>query len=97
MAQNQQRPKGERPSKYFNFGVAWLYEETGVLNCLVNWEKNKNANKGVGYKLFLVPVDETGNPTGEGEKEITNFRIKQVERTPKMPENAPGYQIYSWE
>lgn len=94
MAQFDQRPKGTPPSQYFNFGVGWL-TESGILNCMVNWKKNAKANKEQGYKLFLVPVDGAGDPIGEGE-EITNFRIKQIERNDRTPETAPDYQVYSW-
>lgn len=95
MAQQQQRPKGERPGKYFNFGVGWL-TDSGILNCMVNWQKNARANNGQAYKLFLVPVDGAGDPVGEGQ-EVTNFRIKQTVRTDKTPETAPDYSVYSWE
>lgn len=95
MAQQKQQ-QGKKPSKYYNFGVGWFLEESGLINLIVNWEKNKKANKGQGFKLFLVPVDETGNPSEEG-IEIKNFRIKQTDKGQGVPDTAPDYQAYAWE
>ena len=92
MAQQQQN----KPSKYFNFSVGWLNEEFGTLNFIVDYIKNKKANKGQGYKLYLVPVDDTGTPTDEG-IEIKSFRVKQTEKNDRTPDKAPDYQAYAWE
>ena len=86
----------KKPSKYYNFGAGWLFEDTGVINFDTTHSKNKRANKDQGYKLFLVPVDDTGDPVGEG-IEVTKFRVKQIERGPKTPEKAPDFQAYAWE
>jgi len=93
---SQQRKKGEKPSKYYNFGAGWYLEDSQMIQCSIDHLRNKKNNKDQGYKLFLVPVDDTGDPVGEG-KEITVFRIKRNERTDKTPENAPDYQVYTWE
>lgn len=90
MAQQQQN----KAKRYFNFGVGWLNEQYGTLNIVVDHIKNKGANKGQGYKLFLVPVGDDGQPTDEG-IEINSFRVKQTERTAKTPEKAPDYQVYA--
>lgn len=87
----------EKPSRYFNFGVGWLSEQSGLLTFVVNWEKNKKSNNGVGYKLYLVPVDETGNPLDEDSIEVKSFRVKETNKTNKTPEKAPDYQVYAWE
>lgn len=87
---NQQQNK---PKRYFNFGVGWLNEEFGTLNFVVDPSKNKKANKGQGYKLFLVPVDDMGN-MGDG-IEINAFRVKQTEKDQNAPAKAPDYQVYA--
>ena len=91
MAQQQQNNKAK---KYFNFGVGWLQEQFGTLNFVVDHTKNAKANKGQAYKLFLVPVDGTGDPEGDG-IELKYFRVKETEKGPKAPQGAPDYQVYA--
>lgn len=91
------KPTNQRPSKYFNFGSAWLSDDQTMINCQVSWERNKKANKGQGYKLFLVPVDDTGEPLSDQAKEITKFRLKKVEPAQNAPNGIPDFSCYSWE
>ena len=93
---NNQKGNGVKPSQYFNFGVGWVMEDTGVLNCVVDATKNKKANKGQGYKLFLVPVDGAGDPIEGGEIEVTKFRVKRQDRDANTPESAPDFSCYAW-
>ena len=93
---SQKQPnKGDKPKRYFNFGVGWM-NEGGVLTCYIDPKKNARANKDQGYKLFLVPVDGAGDPSGEG-IEVSSFKVKQTERNSKTPESAPDYSAYTWE
>lgn len=99
MAKPQQKGnkgQGQKPSQYFNFGVGWVMDESEVLNCIVDYTKNKKANKGQGYKLFLVPVDDTGEPIAGQEIEVNKFRVKKTERDQNTPEQAPDYSCYAW-
>jgi Tfp pilus assembly protein FimT len=83
----------KKVSKYYNFGSAWASDDGTLLSVQVDWTRNQKQNKGQGYKLFLVPVDDTGAPSGES-VELSVFRLKPNE---KRTETSPDYQVYSWE
>lgn len=96
MSKQQQKGNGQKPSQYFNFGVGWIMDESEVLNCVVDWNKNKKSNKGQGYKLFLVPVDDTGEPLSDQAIEVNKFRVKKTDKDGNTPEQAPDYSCYAW-
>lgn len=87
---------GKKPEQYFNFGSGWDTENPGTVNCGVDWKRNSKANNGQAYKLFLVPVDESGDVIEGGEVEVTKFKIRLKEHDAKTPPGAPNYQIYTW-
>lgn len=85
----------QQPKKtYYNFGVGWYKDEFDVLSFVVDSTKNAKANKGQAYKLFLVPVDGTGDPVDEG-IEIKYFNVKKNARDDRTPSSAPEYQVYA--
>ena len=84
----------EKPSKYYNFGSAWL-KDSGI-SCAVDWKRNGKSNDGQAYKVFLVAVDSSGNPVDEG-KELSFFKIRTRKYKGEQPPGAPDYEIFSWE
>jgi len=92
----QSRPS-RKPSRYFNFGVGWESEDQEIVSFSIDWERNKKANNGQGYKLFLVPVDESGEPIAGEEREVTRFRTKRKVKAENSPEEAPNFSCYAWE
>ncbi len=96
----------KKPSKYITFGSAWFkYEEDGTFlrtTAKVDFKNNARSNKkkdeaqGQGYKMFLVPVDTTGEVTGSP-IEVDNFVMSQVDKS-KFPEqhreNAPDLRLW---
>lgn len=89
-----------KPSKstktFINFGAGWLKEEYNSINCTVDWKRNQKRNQkstGVGYKMFLVPVDSTGELDEENMLEVKYFNVKEKDLT-DAPEGAPTHDIY---
>jgi len=95
---NKKSSKQQEPEKkeFFNFGAGWIYEDSGTVNCTVDWKQNQKKNKGQGFKMFLVPVDDTGEPDFDEAIETKYFRFRPVEKDNKAPENAPDYSLYTW-
>lgn len=91
------QPKSDKT--FFNFGVGWEGQYDSI-NCSVDWEKNRKKNfkgTGKGYRMFLIPVDDTGELINEEAMEIRSFRFKKLEKDDSTPESAPDYTIYTWE
>lgn len=90
--------KAEKVTKTFiNFGAGWLKEEYNSINCTVDWKQNLKRNvksTGSGYKMFLVPVDSTGELDEDGMLEVKYFNVREKEVTDKTPDGAPTHDIY---
>jgi hypothetical protein len=84
---------------YYNFGSGWVSKTGESINFTVDPTRNVKQNKktGVGYKMFLVPVDATGEQDIDNAVEITAFAIKENDLS-KSPagSNPPAYAAYAW-
>lgn len=86
---------------YFTFASGWYKEEFSTLSCVADWKKNKKQNdwaKGtkLGYKMFVVPVDDTGEPQYDESLEVKYFSIKENQRTENTSEGAPTHRVITY-
>lgn len=81
---------------FVSLGAGWQ-NESGNINIIVDPDKNRKNNKasGLGYKLYAVPVDESGEVDFEAALEFTKLTVKQ--NPPGSSERAPSHSIFTWE
>lgn len=86
-----------KPSKYITFASGWmrLDEEGSItsIRCSAEPKANSKANKGEGYKVFVYPVDESGDIIGDP-VEVTNFVMTPTNVDKSQYENAPDFRVF---
>lgn len=92
MAKNQ---NNSEKKEWINFGAGWDSEEYDAISCAADFKQNAKKNKGQGYKMFLMPVDATGEQSGDV-VEVKYFRFKRADKDDKAPAGAPDYSFYTW-
>jgi hypothetical protein len=92
----QSTPEKGTKRTFLNLGAAWQ-NDSGMINVIVDAEKNRKQNKatGMGYKLFVVPVDGAGDCDFDEALEISKFTVKPSDN--QSNERAPTHSVFTWE
>lgn len=87
----------KKPSKYITVASGWVdVDDDGSIKkigCNASHKKNAKSNKDQGYKLYAVPVDETGDPMGEG-IEMTSFVVFPSGADKNQYPDAPDFRVF---
>lgn len=78
-------------SNYITFASGW--DKDNCISCSSDYERNAKANKGQGYKVFVVPVDETGEPSGDP-MEVNNFALVPSGADKGKFPGAPDHRVF---
>lgn len=87
----------QKSSKYITFASGWVdVDDDGSIKkigCNANFKKNAKSNKGQAYKIFAVPVDESGDPTDEG-IEVNSFVVFPSNADKSQFPDAPDFRVF---
>ncbi len=91
------KPQYKKPSKYITFASGWLHlEDDGTIKkiaCNASHKGNAKANKGEGFKVFVVPVDETGEQAGDP-TEVNSFVVFPANSDKEKYPDSPDFRVF---
>ncbi len=87
----------KKPSKYITFASGWVdVDDDGSIKkigCNAAHKGNAKSNKGEGYKVFVVPVDDSGEQQGEP-IEVNSFVVFPSGADKGQYPEAPDFRVF---